>query len=79
MLLLFYRLITSLLYKGTYFQIKIYILISPLSPLTSQSAASKEIQEGSTYKPGICLAPHHSISTAEIPGPNVKPQMETGC
>ncbi|XP_065925337.1 uncharacterized protein [Magallana gigas] len=43
----------------------------------SQSTASKEIQEGSTYKPGIGLAPHHSISTAEIPGPNVKPQMET--
>lgn len=35
------------------------------------------MQEGSTYKPGIGLAPHHSISTAEIPGPNVKPQMET--
>ncbi|XP_065944826.1 uncharacterized protein [Magallana gigas] len=43
----------------------------------SQSTASKEIQEGSTYKPGIGLAPHHSISTAEIPGPIVKPQMET--
>lgn len=54
-----------------------YTIISLLSSLRSQSTASKEIQEGSTYKPSIGLAPHHSISTAEIPGPNVKPQMET--
>lgn len=67
-----YRLI---IYKDTYFQMKIYI--SPLSSLRPQSTASREIQEGSTHKPGIGLAPHHSISTAKIPGPNIKPQMET--
>lgn len=53
------------------------ILISRFLHQRSQSTAIKEIQEGSTYKPGIGIAPRNSISTAEIPGPNIKPQMET--
>lgn len=53
--------------------IKCKYIYTNVSTFFIKDLRAMRAKEGSTYKPGIGLSPYHSISTAEIPGLNIKP------